>query len=691
VHLRTPQTLATHLDLMAAAGFTLIRVGESVWSTWEPREGHFELDWLEPVLDAAHERGIGAVVGTPTYAVPPWLRRRYPWTAARRRNGFPIPYGHRQDTDITDPTFRGLAARVVGRIVSRYAGHPAVRGWQVDNEPGNELLHNPGVFAEFGRRLRNTYGDVAALNEAWGLAYWSHRLADWADLWPPDGNTVPAYDLAWRRFQADLTTEYIAWQVEIVRAGARPDQFVTTCLSVGRPAVAPAAVAATGDLTAVNVYTPMQDALTLPQPPEHPVGGRPEWLDTFGLWPLYQQADTAYGLRGGPFLVTETAAGSIGESHVNHPAFDGQWRQAAWALVARGARLVGYWHWHTLHSGHEAYWGGVLGHSLEPGRCYRELARTGAELRAAADDLRGLVPDVDAAILSSVDSRWAMQFQPPLARAGGDPAPDPGSYDRIIGGFYRGLFEAGGQLAVVPEVPGPEVPVLVVPGLYVADDELLHTLLRYAEDGGHLVVGIRTGYADEQARPRPALMPGVLAKAAGVHYDEYTNLAAPVPVVASAELDPGEPVAATAWADALEVDSATVLASYDHPHLGRWPAITTNTYGRGRVTYVGTLPDPALARTLGRWLLARPPAVPGEDWSHRPPSVTLTTATNAAAQRLRFVANWSWDPVTLTVPASLRCVTSGERLRPGDRITLGAWDVRVLIDDELPRKEDSPS
>ena len=61
------------LDLMQAAGFTVIRVGESVWSTWEPRDGEFDLEWLQPVLDGAHRRGIAVVLGTPTYAVPPWL------------------------------------------------------------------------------------------------------------------------------------------------------------------------------------------------------------------------------------------------------------------------------------------------------------------------------------------------------------------------------------------------------------------------------------------------------------------------------------------------------------------------------------------------------------------------------------------------------------------------------------------
>ena len=34
----------TDFNLMAEAGFSVIRVGESVWSSWEPEDGRFELD-----------------------------------------------------------------------------------------------------------------------------------------------------------------------------------------------------------------------------------------------------------------------------------------------------------------------------------------------------------------------------------------------------------------------------------------------------------------------------------------------------------------------------------------------------------------------------------------------------------------------------------------------------------------------
>ena len=124
------------LDLMVDAGFSVIRVGESVWTTWEPEEGRFDLDWLQPVLDGAHERGIKVILGTPTYAAPPWLSRRYPEIAAETATGIRMPWGGRQEIDYSHPAFRFHAERVIRKIIARYADHPAVIGYQVDNEPG---------------------------------------------------------------------------------------------------------------------------------------------------------------------------------------------------------------------------------------------------------------------------------------------------------------------------------------------------------------------------------------------------------------------------------------------------------------------------------------------------------------------------------------------------------------------------
>ena len=109
---------------MAEAGFTVIRVGESVWSTWEPEDGVLDLDWLEPVLDEAHERGIGVILGTPTYAIPMWLKRRYPEIAGDSATGQPIGWGARQEVDFTHAAYLFHAERIIRAVVTRYREHP---------------------------------------------------------------------------------------------------------------------------------------------------------------------------------------------------------------------------------------------------------------------------------------------------------------------------------------------------------------------------------------------------------------------------------------------------------------------------------------------------------------------------------------------------------------------------------------
>lgn len=671
--------LEADLDLMANAHFSVIRVGESVWSTWEPENGRFDLDWLQPFLDGAHERGISVILGTPTYAVPPWLGRQYPEIAAERRTGERIPWGARQEVDYTHPAFRFHAERIIRRIAARYASHPAVIGFQVDNEPGLELFANEGVFQRFTDRLRRTYGDVETLNREWGLVYWSHRLSTWADLWRPDGNVQPQYDVAWRRFQAEQTTEFIRWQAGIVREYARADQFVTTCIDYGRPAVDDDEVTEALDVTAGNAYYETQDGLALPDRSTV----RHTWRST-GTWALYQRADRMYSSRQEPFLVTETNAHAAGGPFDNQPAFDGQLRQAAWALVSRGARMVEYWHWHTLHFGTETHWGGILPHSGRPGRTYREIARIGEELELAGELVAGLVPDADITLVYSRPTKWHMEKYPMLAR--GDSGPDEAAYHGFFDPFYRGAFDARLQVRIVhdrrltdraPDAAVERHPVLVVPGLYLAAEHTLDWLKAYAEAGGHLVLGPCTGYADTEARVRTDVMPARLSAAAGVWYDEFSNLTEDIPVVAADSHLALDGAAATRWADGLTADGATVLATYAHPHYGKWPAVTTRQAGDGRITYIGTVPDAAFAKALMTWVS---PAG-NRGWRDLPETVTATGATSPDGRRIRFVHNWSRDPATLRLPTALRDALGTEQYTEGHHLELGPWDVRVLVEE----------
>ncbi len=674
----TPR-LDADLDLMAAAHFTVIRVGESVWSTWEPENGVFDVDWLQPVLDGAHARGIGVVLGTPTYAAPPWLARLYPEINVERTAGHPIGWGARQEIDYTHPAFLFHAERVIRRIMQRYADHPAVMGFQVDNEPGNEIIANPQVFQRFVDHLRVTYGSVEALNEAWGLTYWSHRLSTWADLWTPDGNAQPQYTLAWRRFQAQLTTDFIGWQADVVREYASDGQWVTTCIAYERPTVDDVAVTERLDVATGNLYFRMQDHLALPAT----AASTQSWF-TSGTWALFESADRMYASRQEPFLVTETAAQSIGGPWTHEPGYDGQWRQAAWAMVARGARMVEYWHWHTLHFGAETYWGGVLPHSLEPGRVYEQLAALGGELAAAGAAFDGTVPDADVTLLYSTDSSWMSAQYPFLPNADG--SPDRRAYRTVFDTWYRAVFDAGRQARIVhpsqlfaqsPAQVAAAQPVLIAAAYLLASDDELRWLERYAAAGGHLVLGIRTGYEDSQAWARTERKPALLDVAAGVHYDEYSSLEQPLQVAAVAGSDLHVPTGAgsTRWVDGLVVDDAEVLLRYVHPHFGRWPAVTTRVHGTGRVTYVGTVPNPELGAAVVTWAS---PAV-DRTWAPQAVSQTVHTATAPDGRRVVVVHNWSFEPSIFTLPADARDLLDGNgSVAGGADLRLGAWDVRVL-------------
>ena len=534
--------------------------------------------------------------------------------------------------------------------------------------------------------LQSKYGTVEALNKEWGLTYWSHKLSTWADLWTPDANAQPQYDLAWRTFQAELTTSFISWQCDIVREYAREDQFVTTCISYERPTTEDEELTRALDITAGNPYYRMQDKLALPSL-EDP---KEQHWTTSGTWALYATADRMYGSKQAPFLVTETNAQAIGMTWSNEPAYDGQWRQVAWALVSRGAAMIEYWHWHTLHAGAETYWGGVLPHSQEPGRVYQQIAALGQDFAAAGDHVTGLTPDSDIAILFSNHSKWSLEEHPNLGAADG---PNKRSFQTVFDTFARGAFNAGLQTNTVhpsqltatdPQEYAKKTPILVAAAFTIATDEDLKWLESYAAAGGHLIVGIRTGYEDHEGRARLERKPAFLDRAAGIFYDEFSNLNHPLPLVqgpgaADAGFTLPESSTATLWADGLIAEGAQVLVQYDHPHFSRFPAVTTKGHGQGRVTYVGTLPDVELTAALLKWATNASPGT-HTAWRATSPTQTVTSATNHQGERVHFIHNWSWETSSFVLPSATTDIVNGTDHAAGEALKLGAWDVLILVE-----------
>lgn len=276
-----------------------------------------------------------------------------------------------------------------------------------------------------------------------------------------------------------------------------------------------------------------------------------------------------------------------------------------------------------------------------------------------------------------------MEFFPPL---GVEDGPDASSYHRIFDAFYRGVVDAGRQARVLHDIQALGLtaaelaerhPVLVAPALYVATDELLELLRDYAAAGGHLVLGPRTGYGDEEARARKAVAPAILAESAGVWYDEFSNLDDDLPLSAGADLPLSPGARGTAWADGLEADGADVLARYDDVEFGRFAAVTSAASGAGRVTTVGTVPNPALAADLVRWLA---PSAIASGW-RQSSSVTVLSG-RATSGRVWFLHNWSSQRASAVVPRATRDLVTGARHASGTTLSLEPWASLVLAEED---------
>jgi beta-galactosidase len=120
------------VQLMQQAGINVVRVGESTWSSWEPRDGQFEFAWMDRIIERLARAHVRVIMGTPTYPIPPWMFKEHPEILVTRLDGQRAAYGIRQNMDITNPDFLRYAGRVIRKIVEHYRDNRAIIGYQID-------------------------------------------------------------------------------------------------------------------------------------------------------------------------------------------------------------------------------------------------------------------------------------------------------------------------------------------------------------------------------------------------------------------------------------------------------------------------------------------------------------------------------------------------------------------------------
>ncbi|MGO9435365.1 MAG: beta-galactosidase [Terracidiphilus sp.] len=660
--------LDTDVALMKTAGLNVVRMGESTWSLWEPADGQFEYAWMDRIVDAMGKAGIKVILGTPTYSIPAWMAHQHPEILADRIppgmfGGKPVSstYGLRQNMDTDSPAYRFYAERLIRHIVAHYKDNPTVIGWQLDNETSSYDAANPDVFIGFQHYLEKKFGTPEALSKAWFLNYWGENLHTWEDLPRRDGTISTGYKLEWSRWSQMRVTDFLHWQAALVRECAGMHQFVTTDYGgMMKSDVNEEAVAEALDIVADNIYHGTQD----------------HYDGSFQSL----QSDFSRSLKHGNFLVTETNAQTIGwTSQSQYPPYDGQLREDVYTYLASGASMVEYWHWASIAANQETYWKGILSHDLEPNREYAEMSRTAHELEKIGPHLVGLKIHNDVAILWSRDSANAISFMP---YGGGVPARswtgEPDGYVSLVQQMHKSLYDMNvGTDFVLPETQDfSAYKLLIVPALYIADDALLHRISDYVKNGGHVVMTFKSGFANENSAVRWVRAPGPLREAAGISYQEFSNLEHPL----SLKDDPfhaGSDNKVQFWAEFLMPEHAKALAYYDHPFFGKWPAITENQFGSGTLLYEGTyLSDPLqtaiLKRVLGQIGLT------GSDQT-LPPRVHVQHGVNRMGKRVHYYFNYSADSVNFTYAyGDGTGLMRGTAVPKGREITLGPWDLAII-------------
>lgn len=61
-----PDILERDAEMLAESGCNVVSLGIFAWSTLEPEEGVFRLDWMEQVIDRLYAKGIRVILATPS-------------------------------------------------------------------------------------------------------------------------------------------------------------------------------------------------------------------------------------------------------------------------------------------------------------------------------------------------------------------------------------------------------------------------------------------------------------------------------------------------------------------------------------------------------------------------------------------------------------------------------------------------
>ena len=594
--------------LMNRAGVSLATVGVFSWARLEPRPGEYDFDWLDTVLDLLHAGGVRVDLATATASPPPWLAVKHPDTLPVTEDGIRLSFGSRQQYCPSSPIYREKSQELVRRIVERYADHPALELWHVNNEYGCHVSRcYCDVSAEaFRRWLRARYETVDELNRVWGTAFWSQRYNSFDEVMPPRAAPTfrnPTQLLDFDRFSSDELLECYRGELRIIRE--RSAVPVTTNFMGFFKPVDYWKWAAEVDIVSDDTYPDPAD----PNSPAYAAMVR----------------DLMRSLGGGaPWILMEQSPSAVNWRRQNAAKAPGQMRAWSYQAVARGADGVLFFQWRQSAAGSEKFHSGLVPHAGTDTRVWREVEQLGTELAAlslgtGSEAIAGSRVPADIAITLDWDSWWALE-QPA--------SPTDVSYLQTLFAWHRAITSLGLTVDFVRSDDDLSAyRVVVAPAHFAASDAQVENLASFAQTGS-LVVGFGTAITDENLHVRLGGYLGEpLRRALGVWIEEFAPPAAPdltaqgvrdaPPIRLLGEILGDDPLGGI-WSEYVRVTDAETVATFADGPLSGWPAVTRRARegdagsgsgsgsgaGSGSGWYIATLLDPSSLRSLVERIVA---------------------------------------------------------------------------------------